>query len=1321
MRTFHRSILSAVLVICLTAVGVTAFNLEAVAATDNDLSIDSVSMVSRSRISRFVYQYDLKATLINNGSEGYTDITATVTSSAPGTVVVDDTLEFPDMEAGETAESLDTISIQQDRRVPFNLEALAWEINAGSGEPDMDGDGVPDDIDNCPETPNPDQLDLDGDGAGDACDECLDDPFKIEPGICGCGESDSDGDGDGTPDCIDDCPNDPGKIEPGICGCGVSDSDGDGDGTPDCFDSCPNDPLKIEPGICGCGVADIDGDGDGTPDCFDLCPNDPLKIEPGACGCGVPDIDSDNDGTPDCLDGCPEDPLKISEGVCGCGTPDTDTDLDGTPDCIDYCPEDPGKIDPGICGCGTPDTDTDLDGTVDCMDGCPEDPEKTVPGECGCGVSDIDSDGDGVADCHDLCPEDPEKIEPGYLGCGVADLFTIQGIVTGGGAGVPDAEVRIGTETVYVTTDELGHFTAVVGVEEMLVLPDNIIFPIEVTAPGFATGYKNVGYLDGQALYVVDISLTAPSMFVTEEDDIASGLLIEEDGMAVGSIIIPPESLPPGTVVTGRITYMDPTGPEVDGFPGGDFLAIRSDEDPMQDPPTMLESIGLMEFDLYDQFGNPITELEGPAEICMVIPDTLTDVMIGEVIPLWYYDPEVGLWVEDGFSTVEERYGTLMACGEVAHFTWWNVDRPVETHSCFTFEMVDEASGDPITDMSWYGKGVDYSGVSPARTCSNGSASLTIKRDASITVHTTIGGTNYFLRDNGDDTYSLISSEADATVFNTPDIQASCLLDIDVDQCQPLDGDDGVIPIRLSEINYAPVVHQFNLPDTLVADELVNVTARISDPDGDYVQLEWDVSCGELLPVPTIDLAPPYDLGVDNVYADYQAPSTMSYCELTITARDYTDSSYSTPVGNVTVASRHTWVQGDVPTGTYDGVVYGPDGQPVAGVMVTLEGENWGSGEPYSETTTTDATGYYIFEEIPCCFLECYDGEGCWSNPFSGHLVTGMDVGGNPWFTEMWIEMGCCIGMGEPPALDKADAEDNTTCTRDIRFPVKWGTYSGSYYLADGTIDTSLNETAYLEHWGGEFEGGLFGETPVMAGQYGPMLVPVGDGQLSISSTSDYVNYNMLNENQVMVHDIGPGALGSFTGIVYDNSGAPVADQVVELQRSPDYPTTTTGPDGSYTFDSISTIYPYNVSINDGSYTYFGYGHVQQRGQVVTVDVNGRNAQVTGYLYNYDGTPLEGVQINVSAYWSTYWYSEYTSTVTGADGSFIIDNLPALPPAEMLPTARINLDAEYFDPVSEQWVYIYRTFYVSTAGSTTEVDLVMNQPYSMCGGYYYGE
>ena len=38
-------------------------------------------------------------------------------------------------------------------------------------ETDVDLDGVPDDVDNCPDMANPDQADADRDGIGDVCDD----------------------------------------------------------------------------------------------------------------------------------------------------------------------------------------------------------------------------------------------------------------------------------------------------------------------------------------------------------------------------------------------------------------------------------------------------------------------------------------------------------------------------------------------------------------------------------------------------------------------------------------------------------------------------------------------------------------------------------------------------------------------------------------------------------------------------------------------------------------------------------------------------------------------------------------------------------------------------------------------------------------------------------------------------------------------------------------------------------------------------------------------------------------------------------------------
>jgi len=148
---------------------------------------------------------------------------------------------------------------------PLKLQAVVYQGNYV----DSDQDGWSDDLDNCPDSYNPDQVDNDEDGFGDVCDACPADPAKTDPDLCGCGVADTDSDGDGTADCNDACPADPAKIQPGVCGCGVADTDSDGDGTADCNDACPADPAKIQPGICGCGIPDTDNDGDRMVDCWE--------------------------------------------------------------------------------------------------------------------------------------------------------------------------------------------------------------------------------------------------------------------------------------------------------------------------------------------------------------------------------------------------------------------------------------------------------------------------------------------------------------------------------------------------------------------------------------------------------------------------------------------------------------------------------------------------------------------------------------------------------------------------------------------------------------------------------------------------------------------------------------------------------------------------------------------------------------------------------------------------------------------------------------------------------------------------------------------
>jgi hypothetical protein len=54
------------------------------------------------------------------------------------------------------------------------FDDLSIVASGAVGVVDLDNDGVPDDVDNCPTTPNPTQRDVDNDGVGNACDLYLD-------------------------------------------------------------------------------------------------------------------------------------------------------------------------------------------------------------------------------------------------------------------------------------------------------------------------------------------------------------------------------------------------------------------------------------------------------------------------------------------------------------------------------------------------------------------------------------------------------------------------------------------------------------------------------------------------------------------------------------------------------------------------------------------------------------------------------------------------------------------------------------------------------------------------------------------------------------------------------------------------------------------------------------------------------------------------------------------------------------------------------------------------------------------------------------------
>jgi len=280
---------------------------------------------------------------------------------------------------------------------------------------DTDGDGIPDEEDNCPFDANPDQADYDGDGVGNACDNCpdVDNPDQMDMDGDGIGDvCDPDDDNDGVLDELDNCPmkKNPNQEE--------SDMICTPPPCPPCIPSptlpCP--PCPTEPKVC---LPYYDGIGD-------ACDNCPYDYNPDQ-------NDADEDGIGDVCDECPYDPENDidEDDVCGdvdnCphvenlnqedidddgigDACDLDNDNDGILDDVDNCPfvANPDQADSDGDGVGNvcdncaraynPDQeDTDTDGIGEACDNCPHiwNPDQT------------DYDGDGVGNPCDNCPYVP--------------------------------------------------------------------------------------------------------------------------------------------------------------------------------------------------------------------------------------------------------------------------------------------------------------------------------------------------------------------------------------------------------------------------------------------------------------------------------------------------------------------------------------------------------------------------------------------------------------------------------------------------------------------------------------------------------------------------------------------------------------------------------------------------------------------------------------------------------------------------------------------------------------------------------------------------
>ncbi len=131
-------------------------------------------------------------------------------------------------------------------------------------------------------------------------------------------------------------------------------------------------------------------------------------------------------------------------------------------------------------------------------------------------------------------------------------------------------------------------------------------------------------------------------------------------------------------------------------------------------------SFGIMDVNLMNADKSAPVRLRSgvTAELTMDIPTALK-AAAPETIPMWYYDPATGRWIEDGEANLEGN--TYVA--DVDHFTTWNWDVPLED-ICLIQGTVVDINDNPVADARVISQGMQSGLMDQAYTNASGQYSV---------------------------------------------------------------------------------------------------------------------------------------------------------------------------------------------------------------------------------------------------------------------------------------------------------------------------------------------------------------------------------------------------------------------------------------------------------------------------------------------------------------------------------------------------------------------------------------------------------------------
>lgn len=344
---------------------------------------------------------------------------------------------------------------------------------------------------------------------------------------------------------------------------------------------------------------------------------------------------------------------------------------------------------------------------------------------------------------------------PGSQGVVQVTDVTIQGRITNT-SGVAGVLVSSGTNKTL--SDDAGYYE-LHGVD----ITNKESVKVTFSKANYALNQKVIPVSEDLASYSLD-AVISPYDYITTIDSSSAQpqQILVVDPVDPGAPALIELSFPVGSIssteiITVSVKRGDPTSAEGKAIFPGPYLGV----DPVRPnlSPDFIESVVFTEISLQDLAGKEITQLNKPATITLLLPESLQNsYTAGETIPWWSYDESSGVWVREDAdpdtallddAVIISRSGALFAVAKATHFSWWNVDKPINERACLCAEVVDQDDA-PLKNIAIVANGITYNaGSSLHYTRSDGRACMTVKRTldmnqpAKVELHAEYGTLKY--------------------------------------------------------------------------------------------------------------------------------------------------------------------------------------------------------------------------------------------------------------------------------------------------------------------------------------------------------------------------------------------------------------------------------------------------------------------------------------------------------------------------------------------------------------------------------------------------